>query len=68
MKKNKQPLHNYSKDDYDYLKSSASFQDCTGLIPSAPLSNDELQNYQELYPFLPKASIPKDSVKASPKE
>ena len=27
--------------------------DCTGLIPSAPLSEAELDSYEELYPFLP---------------
>ena len=34
-------------DSYDYLSGAASSQDCTGLIPSAPLSE------AELYPFLP---------------
>ena len=32
---------------------AASSQDCTGLIPSAPLSEAELDSYEELYPFLP---------------
>lgn len=38
--------------EYDYLKP-ASFQDCTGLIPAAPADDAELENYKELYPFLP---------------
>ena len=29
-------------DSYDYLSGAASSQDCTGLIPSAPLSEAEL--------------------------
>ena len=37
--------------EYDYL-SSASSQDCTGLIPMRPESEDDLENYQALYPFL----------------
>lgn len=48
-KKNKKD----SPDDYDYLKP-VSAQDCTGLIPSAPKNQAELENYEELYPFLPK--------------
>ena len=33
---------------------SASCQDCTGLIPAAPADEDEIENYKELYPFLPR--------------
>lgn len=40
------------KDDYDYLKS-ASAQDCTGLIPAKVQYEEELENYESLYPFLP---------------
>ena len=36
----------------DYLKSGSS-TDCTGLIPSAPLNDDEFYSYQEVYSFLP---------------
>lgn len=38
--------------EYDYLKP-ASLQDCTGLIPAALADDEELENYKELYPFLP---------------
>ena len=38
--------------DYDYLKASSS-QDCTGLIPSGIVYEEELENYEDLYPFLP---------------
>lgn len=38
--------------EYRYVKP-CSFQDCTGLIPAAPENDSELENYEELYPFLP---------------
>ena len=38
--------------EYDYLKA-ASAQDCTGLIPALPAEECEIENYEELYPFLP---------------
>lgn len=43
-----------SANDQDYLKTSSA-QDCTGLIPGGIQSEEELENYEELYPFLPKA-------------
>lgn len=52
MKKSKSKLPPIP--EYDYLKT-ASAQDCTGLIPAAPADKDELENYEELYPFLPEA-------------
>lgn len=38
--------------EQDYIKSGSS-TDCTGLIPSAPLSDEELDSYQDVYSFLP---------------
>lgn len=38
--------------EYDYLKTSSACE-CTGLIPSAPQNDTEIENYEELYPFLP---------------
>lgn len=52
-KKNKKPIFS---EEYDYLKAS-SVQDCTGLIPSAIQDDAEIENYQELYPFLPKVYV-----------
>lgn len=43
--------------EYDYLKP-ASLQDCTGLIPAAPANDGEIENYEELYPFLPSVLLP----------
>lgn len=34
--------------------SPCSAQDMTGLIPAGPAGEEELENYEELYPFLPK--------------
>lgn len=38
-------------DSYDYLGNAASTQDCTGLIPSAPASNAEMDSYEDLYQY-----------------
>lgn len=51
MKKSKKGDFSYM-DDYDYLNVSSA-TDCTGLIP-AGATEEELENYEELYPFLPK--------------
>lgn len=40
-------------DSYDYLANAASTQDCTGLIPSAPASEAELDSYEQVYHFEP---------------
>ena len=41
--------------DYDYTKASSA-QDCTGLIPAGITYEEELENYEELYPFLHQAA------------
>lgn len=51
-------------DSYDYLGNSASSNDCTGLIPSAPISKSEIQSYDEVYHFTP----PKVPIKKCPKD
>lgn len=49
-------------DSYDYLANSASANDCTGLIPSAPQSEAELKSYEEVYAYTaPKIKSKKDS-------
>ncbi|MBQ9764842.1 MAG: hypothetical protein IJW18_01435 [Lachnospiraceae bacterium] len=53
MKKNeKLHINSYGIKDEDFL-TAASSHDCTGLIPSAPQNEDEAENYEELYPYLP---------------
>lgn len=56
--KNKIPHNSLSSgqeimDSYDFLSNSASTQDCTGLIPSAPVNEDELKSYETVYHYLP---------------
>lgn len=43
-------------DDYDYLANAASAGDCTGLIPSLPTSETELESYQDVYQYHPSYS------------
>lgn len=38
-------------DNYDYLKNAASSMDCTGLIPSLPQSEAELESYNDVYQY-----------------
>lgn len=38
----------------EYMKTSSG-TDCTGLIPAATKNENELENYNELYDFLPNA-------------
>lgn len=40
-------------DSYDYLSNAASTWDCTGLIPSLPTTESELENYEEVYHYQP---------------
>ncbi len=50
MKKNSQKQ---IIDNYDYLSNAASTTDCTGLIPSLPQDESELESYNSTYHFLP---------------
>ncbi|MEZ3433462.1 MAG: hypothetical protein K1W34_02315 [Lachnospiraceae bacterium] len=52
-KKNTEKTNEEIIDSYDYLSNAASTQDMTGLIPSEPVSKEELEAYEELYHFLP---------------
>ncbi len=42
-------------DPYDIDIQACSTMDCTGLIPAKPKTEEELENYEELYPYLTKA-------------
>ena len=46
LKKNQELI-----DHYDYLKNTASSTDCTGLIPSLPESEEELEAYNDIYQY-----------------
>ncbi len=51
MKKPTEGFEGSKEFNYDYL-STASSQDCTGLIPMKPEDDDAYKNYVELYPFM----------------
>ncbi len=38
-------------DDFDYLSNAASSMDCTGLIPTPPLTDAQLESYNDLYQY-----------------
>ena len=40
-------------EEYRYL-TPCSAQEMTGLIPAGPMGEEEMEDYEELYPFLPK--------------
>lgn len=46
-------LEDSTFNNYDYLGNSASAHDCTGLIPSGPVSEEELLSYKDVYAFPP---------------
>ena len=52
-KKKTDPENQRIIDSYDYLGPAASSMDCTGLITSGLKSRNELESYEELYPFTP---------------
>lgn len=58
MDKNEKNENQKMIDSYDYLSNAASSWDCTGLIPSAPLSRSELESYEEIYHFTPPSLPP----------
>jgi len=45
------------------LSNSASFTDCTGSVPAAPVTKEQWENYDESYHFQPKAAEPQDKRK-----
>lgn len=43
-------------DDYDYLSSAATATEFTGLIPSPPQNEAEIESYNDIWKFLPPGS------------
>lgn len=43
---------NDSTDAFDIDIQACSSMDCTGLIPSLPQSDAELESYKDIYPFV----------------
>lgn len=46
-----------AKNNYDIDIQTCSSTDLTGLIPAAPVSEDELESYEDLYHYLPTANV-----------
>lgn len=44
-------------DEYDYVLTSASARECTGLIPFLPASEEELESYNEIYHIYPPVHV-----------
>jgi len=42
------------------LSNSASFTDCTGSVPAAPVTENQWNNYDESYHFQPKVVNPQE--------
>ncbi len=51
-------INNPDPNDEEQLMHVSSGQDCTGLIPAAPVTEDEYESYEETYDFLPNAASP----------
>jgi len=45
------------------LSNSASFTDCTGSVPAAPVTEEQWNNYDESYHFQPKPANPQEKQK-----
>ena len=43
-------------DNFDYLANAASATDCTGLIPSLPRTEDELDSYNDIVQYISPAA------------
>lgn len=50
--KSEEKNSNKSKNNYDVDIQACSAMDCTGLIPALPETEDELEAYEELYPYI----------------
>ena len=46
----------HHNDPFDIDIQSCSATDCTGLIPSLPQSKEELEAYEDLYPYITTAN------------
>lgn len=56
----KTPFSYHEHDDCGQIQA-CSAMDCTGLIPALPENEDQLESYEDLYPFMAKAE--KDTQK-----
>lgn len=51
------------KKEPDFPMHIGSNDDCTGLIPAGLTSEQQEENYNELYDFLPKAVMPEQEYR-----
>lgn len=51
-------IKNPAENDGEPLANASGVQDCTGLIPAAPATEEEYESYEETYRFLPNAVAP----------
>ena len=51
--KSKTPTSQGIIDSCDFPSNASSTQDCTGLIPSGPVNEDELESYEAVYHYQP---------------
>ena len=59
VEKRQRELENQRKiDSFDYLANAVSSHDCTGLIPSAPMNDAELESYNAIYQYEPPEAKP----------
>ena len=49
-------------DNFDDLANAASTSDCTGLIPSLPQNEDELDSYNEIVQYMSPAAKSSEAV------
>lgn len=56
MKNEKDIQNSEIIDSYDYLGSTASVTECTGLIPTPALSKEERESYEQIKHIFPATS------------
>ncbi|MEY8355786.1 hypothetical protein AALB39_20840 [Lachnospiraceae bacterium 54-53] len=52
---NKKTEKTDARNNYDIDIQACSTMDCTGLIPATPETEDELEAYEDIYPYIPHA-------------
>lgn len=55
--------HNEKCDHLDYLKTSVSDTECTGVVYTGPLNDVELDNINDVYAFEPEPAKKKKSLR-----
>ena len=53
MKKQSISKENEKNDHLDYLQTAACNTDCTGMVYTGMLTDEELDNLNDIYPFEP---------------